>query len=152
MAAQLKKPVNRVNKDEAVRLKTENKLTYKEIATLQGVSPVAVYKSIKDLLPNDETKIYQDNKIGILDNLQKRLIQSISDEDIQNMSTKDKITGVAILIDKANLLNGHTKGLTNFGTIVIMPGSAPAQDWMNNAKQLLNAPKQAEIVDVSNDD
>lgn len=146
MTAQAKKPVNRVNKKEAVRLKAENKLTYQEIATIQGVTPAAVYRQIKDLLPTDDTKLYQDNRLDILAVMQQKLLSSISDNDIQGMTPKDRITGAAILIDKEQLLKGHTNSIANFGTIVIMPQNRGNGDWSEDAKRLLNAPGVIDVI------
>lgn len=153
MTAQAKKP-NRVDKKKALQLKIENNLSYSQIADMQHVHPTAVYRAIKDLLPDDDTKAYQDHRVDILAKLQSKLLLSLTDDEIKNMSAKDRITGIAILIDKEKLLQGHTGSIANYGTIVIMPQGRGNGDWSEDAKRLLTAPgmdqpiKQAEIIDV----
>jgi len=95
--------VNRVNKPQAVKLRTENGLTYKEIATIQGVDQAAIHRAIKHLLPTESTKVFINNRGDILARFQERILSSVNDDDIKKASLLQKAATMGIAYDKERL-------------------------------------------------
>jgi len=99
--------VGRVDKLRAVELRRGG-ATYREIAAIQGVSPQAINKQIKDLLPNADTDTYKKHRADILARLQVRLLGAIDDESIKKMPAASAVLAACQLYDKERLERGQS--------------------------------------------
>ena len=98
----------KVNVSSALKLKIDNKLSYQQIADIQGVHKSAIHQAIKDLLPTEETQTYKQQRADILANLQTKIIKSIDDADIKKAPFGSRILAMAQLIDKERLERGQS--------------------------------------------
>lgn len=98
-----------VDKGKALELKLKGN-TYAEIAAIQEVSPQAIHQSIKHLLPNKDTKVYQDHRSDILSEIQRKLLVSVDDDAIQKASLLQRMTSFAIVYDKERIEKGLSSG------------------------------------------
>jgi hypothetical protein len=105
-----RKQVNRVNKTEAVRLKIDHNLTYKEIGTLQGVTPTAIHNAIKDLLPTEHTEVFKTNRADIFSEMQRKLLNGVDAERIKKAPAGSLILAACQLYDKERLERGQSTG------------------------------------------
>ena len=111
MTAQAKKPVNRVNRALAVKQKTEQKLSYKQIGILQGVDQAAVFRAIHHLIPTDTTQYFKANRADIFARMEERVMKRVNVDAIKignPRAFKDAMTGVGILYDKERLERGQS--------------------------------------------
>lgn len=93
------------DRGEALRLRVNKNLSYREIGELMGVSGESVRKALKKVGGDhvDMRQAFQDTKANVLELLQLRIVKSIDDDDIKKMSTRDKLIGIGILHDKIRL-------------------------------------------------
>jgi len=103
-----KKPLSKVDVSSALNLKLNNKLSYKQIAQIQGVSPQAIHQAIKDLLPNQETELYKNHRADIIAGLQAKILKSIDDEDIKKSPFGSRTLALCQLYDKERLERGKS--------------------------------------------
>jgi hypothetical protein len=81
-----------------------------KIAERVGCHPANVSRVLARFLGNhseDELRQFQANKADIFDSLQLRTVMSITDEDIAKAPLLPRITGAAILEDKARTIRGQ---------------------------------------------
>ena len=114
------KPLNRVNKTAAVRLKTEQGLTYRQIAKLQGVTPAAIYQGIKNLIPDEETETFKTNRSDIFARLQKDILKTVNNECITEAGLGER-SNAALKLHAAERLE---RGLSS-ANIGVAVGLAP---------------------------
>jgi len=119
---------SKVNVDQALRLRLEKGLTYKEIATLQDVTPAAIYKQIAHLLPDEETQIYKSKRGDILAKLQKELLKSISPDDLKGMPVGQRLMGYGILFDKERLERNQSTQIVGYDAKAIEERLRQIQD------------------------
>ena len=107
----------KVDKLRAIELRQAG-ATYPEIAASQGVTPQAIYKSIKDLLPDKETEIYKQQRADILARLQVKFLKRIDADDLKS-TTPYQLTGMyGILFDKERLERGQsTENINNMSVV-----------------------------------
>ena len=97
----------KVDKLRALELK-KGGATYAEIAKVQGVSPQAVNKQIKDLLPNEDTETFKNHRADILAEMQSKLLSSIEPDEIKKVPVDKRIVSMGILFDKERLERGKS--------------------------------------------
>ena len=97
-----------IDKSRRLKLKTENKLTYKEIADLEGVTPQAIHSSIKDLLPNSDTELYKQSRADILSEVQRKILTNLDDATIKSLVERRGLVDFGILYDKERLERGQS--------------------------------------------
>ena len=97
-----------VDVNQAVDLKYNRHLSYKQIAAIQGVSPQAVHQRIKDLLPIPETRVYQDHRADILANLQLKLLSHLDEARLRKASAYQLVGSAGLLYDKERLERGQS--------------------------------------------
>ena len=95
-----------VDVSTALKLKIDNNLSYAKIAAIQGVTPNAIFKRIKHLLPDQFTDTYQANRADILSAMQVKLLSQVDDSRLKKMSVRDAVVSAAILYDKERLERG----------------------------------------------
>lgn len=80
-------------------------LNYTDIAEVIGnITPSGVKARLERALGEEkERQIFELNKANYLELLQKRIYDSITDDEIKKMRPKDKIVSIAILNDKIRL-------------------------------------------------
>ena len=100
-----------VDCQEALRLRTENKLQYKEIAAIQGVSKQAIHQQLKKLIPNSAMiQQYKANMADIVAHASYKGLNaylSLTDEEQKSLVLRRGILDSAIMIDKHLLLTGQ---------------------------------------------
>ena len=104
-----------VDKSSALNLKLNKNLSYGQIAAIQGVSPQAVHKALKSLMPGPECKTFQDNRADILSGLQIKLLSQVDNARLKKISVRDAVVSAAVLYDKERLERGLSTG--NFAHI-----------------------------------
>ena len=95
----------------ALDLRTNHKLTFQEIAKLQGVPKQAIQQRLKPLLPTPETKVYQDNRADILSEAQLQLLIQLDPARLKKMSARDAVISFGILYDKERLERGQSTSI-----------------------------------------
>lgn len=84
--------------------KRHKSATSREIAKLTNSTHAHVLRTLKRFnLIQDNIKRYKDNRADILAGIQDRLLSSITLEDVQKTSLRDKIVSAGILYDKERL-------------------------------------------------
>lgn len=95
----------------AIKLKLENPhLSDAKIAARVGCSPQNVSVVLRRFLGDhteEDLREFQNNKADIFDALQMRSLKSITNEDIAKAPLLPRITGAAILEDKARVIRGQ---------------------------------------------
>lgn len=88
-------------------------LSYNDIGKICGCSSVNALMRLKGKLEDiDSLEDFKKTKADILHLKQKKLLQSLTSDSINDMSGKDKAISFAILFDKTQLLEGKpTAGL-----------------------------------------
>lgn len=110
----------KVDKLRAIELRRGG-ATYPEIAAIQGVSPQAICKSIKDLLPTDDTKTYKAHRADILARMQHEILASVGAQAIKDASLLQRVTAAGILIDKERLERGQATEMIAHGVALSPP-------------------------------
>jgi hypothetical protein len=85
-------------------------LSEADIAKRVGCTPSNVHVVLKKFLGDHseaELRQFQENKADIFDSLQLRTLMSITQEDIAKAPLLPRITGAAILEDKARVIRGQ---------------------------------------------
>ena len=126
-------PKKVVDTDTLVALKQAGK-SYREIAEITGGNKDVINRRIKDLLPDDTTKVYIENRADILAKLQCELLQGLDASKIKGASALQLITGAGILFDKERLERGQS---TQNVESVITTLSSDADDLRKLKKKLL---------------
>lgn len=96
-------------------------MSHREAGQLLGISRQAVDKLVKRYkLDPEGVEEFRKHKGVILDNMQARLIGSISDAEIAKMAPRDRILAFGILYDKTRLEKGEsTSNISLFSRTVI---------------------------------
>lgn len=97
-----------VDQSKALKLKLDNKLTYQEIADMQGVSKQAIHHSIAKLIPKEENEQFKNHRADILSSLQFKLLSSLTDEDIKKSPLGSRVLASCQLYDKERLERGKS--------------------------------------------
>jgi len=110
---------------ESMRVKASNtgaapkirrmKLRYPELSNAQiakkvGTDPSNVHRVLARFLGDhseEELRTFQEHKADIFDSIQMRTLMSINDVDIAKAPLLPRITGAAILEDKARVIRGQ---------------------------------------------
>lgn len=117
MAAQINRPIKRVNKEQAIKLRTENNLTYEAIAKIQGVDKAAIFRAIKHLVPTEQTRSFISNRADILAHQQYRLLSFVTDGKLRKASAYQLIGSAGLLYDKERLERGQATEITDYRAI-----------------------------------
>lgn len=123
-----REPAPPVDVSQALDLRLNHRLTYAEIAKVQGVTPQNVHKKIKHLIPSALTQDYIANRGDILANAQLRLLASgLTDAKLKKVSPRDAVVSVGILYDKERLERGQATEITDIRGIMLQLDAAEAR-------------------------
>lgn len=97
------------NVKEALRLRVEGGLTYKEIAKLQGVTPRQVEHAVKKLMPDGGTEIFKKNRADILSKLQQTfLTKAVDKKKLSKSSTSALVDSAKKCFEMERLERGQS--------------------------------------------
>ena len=99
---------NRVDVSQAVNLKYNHHLSYKEVGKILGVTPQAVHNRIKHLLPTPDTKYYQDHRADILSHIQLQLLGELDADRLKKAPAGSLVLAACQLYDKERLERGQS--------------------------------------------
>lgn len=99
---------SKLDVSKMLELKTVNQLSYSEIAAIDGTTPQNIHSKIKDLLPTEETKTYQEHRADILSNLQLKLLSNLDDDRLKKASAFQLVGAAGLLYDKERLERGQS--------------------------------------------
>lgn len=97
-----------VDVSKALDLRVNHNLSYQDIGNLQGVSKQAIHSAIKHLLPDNDTKLYQDNRADILSHIQVKLLRELDSERLKKASAFQLVGAAGLLYDKERIERGQT--------------------------------------------
>lgn len=97
-----------VDKSSALNLRLNKQLSYADIAAIQHVSPQAIHKALKPLMPGPEVRTFQDHRADILSGLQIKLLNQIDPQRLKKISVRDAVVSAAVLYDKERLERGQS--------------------------------------------
>ena len=98
----------KVNVAAALDLQLNHGLSYAQMAPILGVSPSAIHKRLKHLLPDESTKYYQDHRADILSHVQLQLLSQVDARRLKKVSSRDAVVSYGILYDKERLERGQS--------------------------------------------
>lgn len=76
----------KVDVQKALNLRVNNKLSYREIAALQGNHPTSVHKALQRFLPDDKSRDFQTNKADILNKVQMMIVEQVDSKRLKGAS------------------------------------------------------------------
>ena len=92
----------------ALDLKLNHGLSYVQMAPILGVTPTAIHKRIKHLLPDENTQYYQDHRANILSHVQLELLSQVDARRLKKVNIRDAVISAGILYDKERLERGQS--------------------------------------------
>ena len=98
----------KVDIEKALDLKLNHGLSYEQMEPILGVSHGAIHKRIKHLLPNNDTKYYQDHRADIFSHVQLKLLSQIDAQRLKKVNIRDAVISTGILYDKERLERGQS--------------------------------------------
>lgn len=90
-----------------IKLRTENHLSYNQIAKLVGYSKRWVIFKLSGI-DTDGAKTYIDNRPIYFQSMQFKLLNSITDQKLKDLSPRDAVVAAGILYDKERLETGQS--------------------------------------------
>jgi|GEM_PF-1828708 len=92
-----------------ITLRKEKKLSYSQIAKVVGCSKANVIERLKPFLDDiDRLPAYLRHRSNIYALYSRRILQSLTDTDLQKANLRDKVLSAAILYDKERLERGQS--------------------------------------------
>lgn len=88
-------------------------LTQDQIAKLAGCSQQRISQLLRDVKTDPQTIAFRDNKADILESLQGKIINNISDDDLKKASLQQKIISSSVLQDKIQQIRGVATSLSD---------------------------------------
>jgi len=126
-------------------------LSYRQIAKLAGCSSINVFHRLKyaedDII---ETEGYADNRAWVFDNLAKKLIFSITEDEIKSLNPYQRVVALGILYDKYRLeTNQSTSNVGLTGRITVIAQDSMAQKALADT---IRGRRRAEVVGLDTPD
>jgi len=121
----------KVNVAAALDLQLNHGLSYEQMAPILGVSPSAIHKRIKHLLPDLDTKYYQDHRANIFSHIQLKLLSQVDSPRLKKLNIRDAVISAGILYDKERLERGQSTANTDMRIL-----SATLQELEAQEKEL----------------
>ena len=98
----------KVNVAAALDLQLNHGLSYAQMAPILGVTPSAIHRRLKHLLPDESTKYYQDHRADIFSHVQLKLLSQIDAQRLKKVNIRDAVISTGILYDKERLERGQS--------------------------------------------
>ncbi len=137
MAETISTPRNRVNVLEAYRLRTQHHLTYREIASIQGVAEPSVHSALtrfmESLPSDDQLQAYDESRAALMNATSQRLLASLADPDIiAKANLRDRAVTFGIIYDKHRLETAQST--SNISVLSKIIGQADAGLFKSQAE------------------
>ena len=129
-----------ISKDKAAQLAASGIITQQEAANLSGYSHQRISQLVRDIKTNPDHTEFKEKKADILEALQGKIVDFISDEDIKKASLQQKIISTSVLQDKIEQIRGVSQSLSDNQINVLI------NDVVNN--YVVKDTHQPEIIDV----
>jgi len=129
-----------ISKDKAAQLAASGIITQQEAANLSGYSHQRISQLVRDIKTNPDHKEFVDKKADILEALQGKIVDFISDDDIKKASLQQKIISTSVLQDKIEQIRGVSQSLSDNQINVLI------NNVVNN--YVVKDTHQPEIIDV----
>ena len=98
----------KVNVAAALDLQLNHGLSYAQMAPILGVTPAAIHKRLKHLLPDESTKYYKDHRADIFSHVQLQLLSQVDARRLKKINIRDAVISTGILYDKERLERGQS--------------------------------------------
>ena len=106
---------NKVNKAQALKLKTQHKLSYRAIAEIQHVVPSAIYQSIKGLLPDEDTETYKSNRADVFAKIQSEIVKTLNGKTINEAGLGERANAALKFHAAERLERGQASAIIGHG-------------------------------------
>ena len=130
----------------AIAMKLENPhLSDAKIAALVGCSPANVHTVLSRFLGDhskEELREFQANKADIFDSIQLRSLMSITNDDIAKAPLLPRITGAAILEDKARTIRGQA---TQVNVTVLLDAVQAIREMRSRPAPVIDSTLESDI-------
>ena len=127
-------------------MKLENPhLSDAKIAALVGCSPANVHTVLSRFLGDhskEELREFQANKADIFDSIQLRSLMSITNDDIAKAPLLPRITGAAILEDKARTIRGQA---TQVNVTVLLDAVQAIREMRSRPAPVIDSTLESDI-------
>lgn len=129
-----------ISKEKAVELAATGMITQTEAAKLSGYSHQRISQLVRDIKTNPDHAEFKEKKADILEALQGKIVDFISDEDIKKASLQQKIISTSVLQDKIEQIRGVSQSLSDNQINILI----------NNVvnKYVVDNTTQPDIIDV----
>jgi hypothetical protein len=105
-------PITERDRQAAIKAVIDNNLSYRQAETLTGVSKTRIHELVQEVKANPELTLFRDNKAGVFESLQAKLISLADDDLLKTMLSKRGFTDAAILEDKIRLIRGQATSIS----------------------------------------
>jgi len=129
-----------ISKEKAVELAASGIITQQEAANLSGYSHQRISQLVRDIKTNPDHAEFKEKKADILEALQGKIVDFISDDDIKKASLQQKIISTSILQDKIEQIRQVSQSLSDNQINILI----------NNVvnKYVVDNTTQPDIIDV----
>ena len=118
----------KVNVAAALDLKLNHDLSYAQMAPLLGVTPAAIHKRLKHLLPDENTKYYQNHRADIFSHAQLQLLSQVDARRLRKINIRDAVISAGILYDKERLERGQSTANADMRILSVTLAELEAQE------------------------
>ena len=118
----------KVNVAAALDLQLNHGLSYAQMAPILGVTPAAIHKRIKHLLPDENTQYYQDHRANILSRVQLELLSQVDARRLKKVNIRDAVISAGILYDKERLERGQSTANADMRILSVTLAELDAQE------------------------
>ena len=102
-----------ISKEKAVELAASGIITQQEAANLSGYSHQRISQLVQEIKTNPTHKEFKEKKADILEALQGKIVDFISDDDIKKASLQQKIISTSVLQDKIEQIRQDRPSLSD---------------------------------------
>lgn len=120
---------------KAIKQRTDQKLTIREIAAIQGVPKSTIHKALQNPETKADLATYKEYRADVFASKQVEVINQLDTEKLQQASALQLITGLGILYDKERLERGQASAIIDVRAAVFTLDSklSQLQDMLNQA-------------------
>lgn len=131
----------KASKEQVTDLVLNKGLTQDQAAKLTGYSQQRISQLLQEVKTSPDIKGFREHKADILEGLQGKIIDYISDDDIKKASLQQKIISTSVLQDKIEQIRGVSQSLSDNQINVLI------NNVVNN--YVVKDTQGADIIDVS---